>query len=75
MNRYLYFSYYDALNQCIGFNVIPSPIPDPTPIWVSENVVVTAPSVSVLAVVALDTNPPSAEPVWIEFYVMENADG
>ena len=75
MNRYLYFSYYDVLNRCIGFNVIPSPCPDPTTMCVSENIVVTAPSASVLAVVSFDTNPPSEEPVWIEFYAMGATDG
>ena len=74
MAQYLYFSYYDALYNCVGFNIEPSPVDNPTPDWVSRNIIVTAPVESVVAVVSLDTVPPSLLPVWIEFYGMESSN-
>lgn len=71
MAQYLYFSYYDALNNCVGYNIEPSPVENPTPDWVSRNVIVEAPAECIVAVVSLDTVPPSNEPDWLEIYIME----
>jgi len=74
MNYYLYFSYYDKRMAYVGFDVIPSSLGFVTPEWVMDNVVVSAPSESAVAVVSLDTVPPSTTPMWLEIVGMEPAN-
>lgn len=75
MTYYLYFSYYDAYMNNVGFDMFPSVMGEITPDWVVENLVISAPSETVVAVVSLDTNPPTHTPIWLEFFGVSELSG